>query len=369
MAISFPSAALYVNIGTMHGLTTARAAERHTVGEAVGALFPGAFALVMATGMLSIAAHLQGVGWVSRPLVPVNILAYAVLVVLTVVRMVRYFPRVRDDLLDHARGAGFFTASAGTCVLGTQLLVVAASPVAALWLWWAGLGLWGLVTYAFFTAITVEDEKPPLEVGINGAWMIAVVATQAVSVLGTLVSFHFDAGREPVLFTALAFFLLGCVLYLLIVTLIVYRFTFFPLSMAALTPPYWINMGAVAITTLAGATLLQHTHAWTLLAELRSFILGFTLTFWAVATWWIPLLLILGAWRHLVMRYPIRYTPEYWGMVFPLGMYAVCTHQLGQVAGIDFLLAIPPWFTWAALAAWLATFAGMVRNVPVWRRV
>src|SRR5690606_23214038 len=101
-----------------------------------------------------------------------------------------------------------------------------------------------------------------------------------------------------------------------------YRFTFLPLASANLTPPYWISMGAVAITTLAGANLLLSAGDSPLLEELRPFLKGFTLFFWAAGTWWIPLLVLLGAWRHLVRRLPLRYDPQYWGMVFPLGMYA-----------------------------------------------
>ncbi|MBS1252690.1 MAG: putative membrane protein [Anaerolineales bacterium] len=79
------------------------------------------------------------------------------------------------------------------------------------------------------------------------------------------------------------------------------------LSPETLTPPYWINMGAVAITTLAGATLMLNTSQWTFLGEILPFLKGFTLFFWATGTWWIPLLFILGAWRHLYKRFPLGY--------------------------------------------------------------
>ena len=62
---------------------------------------------------------------------------------------------------------------------------------------------------------------------------------------GRLIAIQFS------LFT-LCMFLLGCMLYLPLITLIFYRFTFVNVTMAALTPPYWINMGAVAITTSGG---------------------------------------------------------------------------------------------------------------------
>jgi Tellurite resistance protein and related permeases len=334
--------------------------QNSKLGEAIANLFPGYFALVMATGIVSISAHLLGMPAVAWPLVFVNVAAYLVLAILFLIRIVLFFRRVLSDLGDHVRGPGFFTHVAGTCVLGSQLLIVAAQIQVAAVLWFIGLVLWIVIMYAFFTAITIKERKPELVKGINGAWLIAAVATQSVSVLGTLLAEHFVAYRETLLFFTLCMFFIGCMLYLLLITLIFYRFTFLDLTTASLTPPYWINMGAVAITTLAGARLILAARDWSFLVEILPFLKGFTLFFWASGSWWIPLLLILGAWRHLYKRFPLRYDPQYWGMVFPFGMYTTCTFQLSKAINFEPLMTIPQIFIYLAIAAWIAASAGMI---------
>jgi len=331
--------------------------------RAAADLFPGYFALVMATGIISIACFLLEMRTLSLALLVIDVVAYLILWLLLLLRLFFFFPRVTADINDHVRGPGFFTVVAGTCVLGSALVIVLNQPRVATVLWLIGILLWVVIMYTFFTAMTVRENKPSIEVGLNGGWLLAVVATQSISVLGTLLASRFANYREPVFFFTLCMFLLGCMLYLLLITLIFYRFTFVNVTMALLTPPYWINMGAVAITTLAGARLIIAAPDWALLNEVLPFLKGFTLFFWSAGTWWIPLLFILGFWRHVYKKFPLKYDPQYWGMVFPFGMYTVCTFQLSKAINFPPLMVIPRYFIYLALAGWIAVSVGLIAKL------
>ena len=120
-------------------------------------------------------------------------------------------------------------------------------------------------------------DKPPFENGNNGSWLIAVVGTQSVSILIGLLVFEFSLPHLVLVFFSLCMFLLGCMLYILIITLIFYRFMFFQFKPADLSHSYWINMGAVAITTLAGTLLIGNAPGYFFLNSLLPFISGFTI--------------------------------------------------------------------------------------------
>jgi tellurite resistance protein TehA-like permease len=326
-------------------------------------LNPAYFALVMSTGIISIAAHYQGLGLIAETLFKFNVAAYVFLWIMYIARIIFFTRRFRDDFRDHTLGMGFFTSVAASGVLGSQVLLLTGRFAYAAILWCITVALWICLIYGLFTGLITKETKPSIAEGINGGWLLAIVATQAVTVLSTAIAPFLHLYREPLLFLAFITWLFGGMLYIWIISLIFYRYLFFHFSPQDLTPPYWINMGAVAITTLGGTGLIANAASSLFLIELTPFLKGFTFFFWATATWWIPMLVILGVWRHGFRRFPLQYSPLYWGAVFPLGMYTACTHRLAEVTSAPLIAAIPKVFVYVAIAAWVVTFVGMTHSI------
>ncbi len=338
-------------------------AIRAALGAGIADLHPAYFAMVMATGVLDVACRLLGVRLLAELLFWLNLVAYALLWLATLARLVRFPGRFLADGQDHQRGPGYFTIVAATCVVGVQFVVLRQAAVVARGLWWVALVLWLICMYSIFSGLTVKERKPSLEDGINGGWLTAVVATQSLAMLGSLVPPAPGWTPDATAFLLLSFWLCGGMLYIWMISLIFYRYTFLRFLPSDLMPPYWINMGAMAISTLAGTLLVKAAPGSSLLSSLLPFLKGLTLLYWATATWWIPMLLILGVWRHVTRRVALIYDPLYWGAVFPLAMYTSATYRLSEVLGLPFLVALPRLSIVAALTAWLLTFLGLALSL------
>ncbi len=328
--------------------------------EAVRDLYPGIFALVMATGIVSNAFWLLDGRAFSDALYAVALVAYPLLVVATALRAVRFGRHLRADATNPALVFSFFTFVAGTDVLGVALHL-RGQEAAATALWLAALAVWVFLGYFSFGVLTVVSGHRSADV-VHGGWLIAVVGTQSLVLLGTLLAPGFGPFAPHAYLLTHCLWGVGLVLYGIFITLFAYRIFFEPLDPAAVNPLFWVVMGAAAISANAGSCLIVSKPILPFLATLRPFVEGSTLILWAWGTWWIPLLVVLGVWKHVVRRVPFVYHPSNWSLVFPLGMYTVATIRLSLAADYAPLRDAPKAFVWVAFAAWLLAFVGLLKR-------
>ena len=152
----------------------------------IATLYPGCFALVMATGIISNALFFEGRREWSDALFAVNLIAYPWLALITIVRFLRFRQALRSDLFNPRLVFSFFTIVAGTDVFGVGLHL-RGFTTAALFLWVFALLVWFILIYFSFAVLTFLNTAHGANV-VHGGWLIAIVGTQSLVILGTLIA-------------------------------------------------------------------------------------------------------------------------------------------------------------------------------------
>jgi tellurite resistance protein TehA-like permease len=103
----------------------------------------------MATGIVSLAALPLGHDKVAAALFALNLLAFPILFVFMLVRLIQHPLGVLSELRDHRTGTGFLTVVVATSILGDQFVLLASNRQIAASLWIGSLALWIGLVYAF----------------------------------------------------------------------------------------------------------------------------------------------------------------------------------------------------------------------------
>lgn len=329
-------------------------------GSWLGSLFPGYFAMVMATGILAVGAAQQDLHLLAEILYAIAAIAFIVLISFNLARIALHRDKLVADLTSHTRGFAFLTLVAATNVMASASTVVHGWKSLAWVLWWVSIVCWAILLYFALIASVLVGPKPGLATGINGTWFLLTVSTESIAVAGALLFPHHRS--DALAFACVAAFVLGVVLYLIVMTMVFLRWTFQELEPTEADPPAWIAAGAVAITVLAGSNLIEASTASERLARLEPTVEMLVIAAWATSTFWFPLMVAIGVWRHLVRRVPLRYHPSYWALVFPLGMYGVSTTKMRGAIDAPLGAWLPTATFAIALGAWALTFGGLVHT-------
>jgi tellurite resistance protein TehA-like permease len=309
----------------------------------------GGFALVMATAIASIATEGAGAG-ASTLLLWLAAGAFAGLATGTVMRMIvgraevmarLRRPRTAFDSLTIVAAAGVLSARFG--LDGRPAAASALAAVTALsWL-----------VLVVLVAMTLIANRRHLRPELSGNWLLVVVATQSLAGVTAMTARSWD---DPALsVVGLAAWMAGVTLYAVLLLPISRRLR----RLAArrrFTPDYWIAMGALAISTLAAAALLQAPGT-----PLRPLLRSGGLVAWAGACLWIPVLAVADA-RMIVGDRAGLPSAARWSMVFPLGMFAASAQAYGRADAAPTLTLIGGWAAWVAVAAWAIVAIGTARS-------
>jgi tellurite resistance protein TehA-like permease len=332
------------------------------VASIVGDLDPGYFAFVMATGIVSTGTSELGPSWLSLTLLAVACAGLVLLGAAAVARLVWFRSRLVANLRAPERAFTFFSIPASLDVVGTRFASAGHPLVTAILAAVAAI-TWLLLTYGVPASLLLVRVPDSVLGGVNGSWLLWIVGTQSLAVAAATLIPAWPSQSALLATAAAGLWSVGLLLYLIVVALILLRWLTVPMTPATLTPPYWILMGATAISVLAGAKYLGLPAHIPVVRATASFTQGFTFALWAFGTWWIPLLVILGFWRHFRHHWPLSYEPALWSVVFPLGMYSVATLAFGKTVRLTFMEPLARVMIWVAVAAWALVAAAFVKHL------
>lgn len=298
---------------------------------------PPSGAIVMGTGIVSIALLLDSERTLSAILLVIGCVTWAVLVVLLPLRAVADPERFAADR--HVPAA--LTSVAGTAVLGARLTLAG---------WdWAGAALLIIasVLWLALTPSVLRHWRTPT----TGASLILPVATESLGVLAAVLASTERA--DWLLYAALGPFGLGLGFYVLVMT----RFDFRQLVVGR--GDQWVTGGALAISTLCAGRIAVAAQAHGNLGGAHGPLETITLVLWCLTMAWLPPL-VVGEFVRPRLAYDVRR----WATVFPVGMCAACSLTAGAVTSVSGISDFGRVSVWVGLTTWLLALLGMLRRAP-----
>lgn len=313
-----------------------------------GRPWAGAFNVVMATAVVSIAS--RNAGWEALSVV---LLWVAVAAFVSLAALDLWLVRHPLSMLRRAGqpGQGFHALGfvADGCVLGIR---IAGAGAAALTIAVVFLACGWVLWLVILAAVAVEHGRGGVRKP-RGEWLLTVVATEGLAILAAKIA---RLNHLPALHAAATvMWILGGIACVVVGGLLARRATEPDFGVGNITPDWWIVMGAPAIWCVA-AVAVTGAHPGTIGAALA-------VVAWGLAT--LMLVVIAGADAVRARRLGVQFTPERWTMVFPLGMYCVASWTLGRALNAGWLTELGNAWLAVALTAWAAVACGELRHLVI----
>lgn len=326
---------------------------------------PAWYGSVMATGATALVLSVQAATWGWHWLEWVARIFLFLASVLAVVLLPRYLRRFGDrvaltvEIGDAANGAMLATLPAGLLILATAWGRVGPAP-AGLWIDTVLLVLGTVVALVLglVWSTAVMRGNHGLE-AVNGGWLIPPVMNLLVPLALSPLIVEAGGAAPLLMVVGFAFYGIGVVLFLAMMTLFIARLAFREPPPAGMAPMQFIPLAAAGLTGLALLELLRagvqagvpdvgfHAGIW-----VAAMGLGFGL-WWAVFAWL----------EFRRARPPVH--PGWWGLVFPVAAMTLSLANLGLDTNMVVLQVAGALATVVLLGVWgmvAARTAGMLRT-------
>lgn len=317
--------------------------------KALENLSPANFAFVMASGSVSLIFYKTGWLTLALLLLFVGMLGYFFLCTLFIWRFCVIKKKVLHDFKDVGKMFKYLTFSAGTNALAVSCLLFRYDLFGLI------LGVIGtistvILTYTLFCTLFFHTQTSIRT--ISPFWLLLAIACHSTGIVLTTLWGQGMLSKDKFLLFAFGFWIFGVFIYLIFMTLNLFRMFFFPFKGQDMDPCYWTCMGAAAIAVVDGGLFVLVPRPPDFLIVIKPFIEGATLFLWCWGTAWIPILCLMELWKVAYFKIAFYYQPSRWAMVFPLGMYAAATDLLSSNGHLSFLHEIVPILLWITFISW-----------------
>lgn len=330
-----PAESAEASPGNPRALTSRPGATKEALERVLAAIPAASGAVVMGTGIVSVALFLDGRETPSRILLVVAGIVWAALGMILAGRVLRNRARLRLE----SRSPAALTGVAGTAVLGTRLSLLG---------WgWAGIALLviALVLWLGLVGSVLRNWAVPTV----GASFVLTVSTESLALLAAVLALREHA--PWLLGVSFVPFVLGLAFYLFVLA----RFDLRQLVVGR--GDHWVSGGALAISTVVAGRIAITAKELGMLGGEHGMLKGVALGLWVLTILWLPVLVVAEA-LYRRSRYDVRR----WSTVFPVGMYAACSFIVGKAAGAPAITDFARAWVWVAVVVWLVVFAAMLRR-------
>lgn len=333
------------------------------------------FTVVTATTIIASISQLYGYEKVSPYFFIAGLVAFLSIAVFMIVRACLFYKETLNELINPEKTLYLFTVVVAVSLVGVCFSRIFHLQTTASVCWYVAIGFWLGISLFSFSILFLHHKSEDREIVniLHGGWFFVTAGTQSVAFLGVIVAEH--SITHAIFFQLFSFALwsIGASLYLIFMTLIIMRLVFYRFDSNACLSPYWMNVGAAAITALTGSALYQYINIiGGPFVDFLPFLKGISLFFWSFGLWWLPFLIVLAIRKRTSNSEGFAFTVGYWEVALAIGLYASGTIQLVGLFKGQYLVILSMCFYFAFIVLWcfssIFTIVHLVRS-SIWMPV